>query len=240
MDARAGARLGAVRPGDGDQAEGVARRRRRDIADWNFEVWSNTHSMRPGRRRIDAGGAAHGAAIRRCRRPGRCRCRKAAATATRSRSTNFPTRRWCITSSRRCRCGFRRCARSAPITTCFRIESFMDELAGAAGADPVEFRLKHLDDPRGRDVIDKAAQAFGWRKGQKAPPDRGFGFAFARYKNLAAYCAHCQRGRGEPGDRASASGARGRRRRQRPGGQSGRADQPDRGRDPAVDELDAV
>jgi len=38
-------------------------------------------------------------------------------------------------------------------------------------------------------VIEKAAQAFGWQKGQKASPDRGYGFAFARYKNLAAYCA---------------------------------------------------
>jgi nicotinate dehydrogenase subunit B len=71
----------------------------------------------------------------------------------------------------------------------FSIESFMDELAGLAGADPVEFRLRHLDDLRARDVIEKAAQAFGWQKGQKAPADRGFGFAFARYKNLAAYCA---------------------------------------------------
>ena len=110
----------------------------------------------------------------------------------------------------------------------------------AAGADPVEFRLKHLDDPRGRDVIEKAAQGFGWQKGQKAPQDRGYGFAFARYKNLAAYCAIASEVEVEPRDRASAAGARGRGRRQRSGGQSGRADQPDRGRDHAVDELDAV
>src|SRR5258706_13357241 len=65
----------------------------------------------------------------------------------------------------------------------------MDGLGLAAGADPVEFRLKHLDDTRVREVIEKAAQAFGWRKGQKAPSNSGYGFAFARYKNLAAYCA---------------------------------------------------
>jgi nicotinate dehydrogenase subunit B len=72
----------------------------------------------------------------------------------------------------------------------FAIESFMDELAASAGADPVQFRLKHLDDRRARDVVSLAAQRFGWAD---APPrrdsGRGRGFAFARYKNLAAYCA---------------------------------------------------
>jgi len=71
----------------------------------------------------------------------------------------------------------------------FAIESFMDELAAAAKADPVEFRLKHLEDTRARDVITKAAQEFGWRKDEQRPRGSGRGFAFARYKNLAAYCA---------------------------------------------------
>jgi nicotinate dehydrogenase subunit B len=71
----------------------------------------------------------------------------------------------------------------------FSIESFMDELADAAKADPVEFRLRHLDDPRARDVIMKVRDEFGWETNAKLPRGRGRGFAFARYKNLAAYCA---------------------------------------------------
>lgn len=68
----------------------------------------------------------------------------------------------------------------------FAIESFMDELAVAAEADPVAFRLAHLDDPRAQDVVRLAAERFGWPQMAKGS---GRGFAFARYKNLAAYCA---------------------------------------------------
>src|SRR5262249_23544104 len=71
----------------------------------------------------------------------------------------------------------------------FAIESFMDELAVTACADPVEFRLAHLDDPRAKEVIRITAEKFGWQKGERPPERHGFGFAFARYKNLAAYCA---------------------------------------------------
>src|SRR5262249_52553205 len=71
----------------------------------------------------------------------------------------------------------------------FSIESFMDELAKAANVDPVEFRLRHLDDARARAAIRLAADKFDWRAGAKSPPGRGRGFGFARYKNLAAYCA---------------------------------------------------
>ena len=68
----------------------------------------------------------------------------------------------------------------------FAIESFVDELAAAAGADPVEFRLRHMKDARARAVISAAAEQFGW---SRQPAGSGRGFAFARYKNLGAYCA---------------------------------------------------
>jgi len=71
----------------------------------------------------------------------------------------------------------------------FAIESFMDELAAAAGADPVEFRLRHLKDPRARAVIETVAAKAGWRKGEKGDGTRGRGIGFARYKNGACYVA---------------------------------------------------
>jgi CO/xanthine dehydrogenase Mo-binding subunit len=70
----------------------------------------------------------------------------------------------------------------------FAIESFIDELALRAKADPVEYRLRYLKDQRARDVLTKAAEAFGWSKWEKKE-GRGRGIAFARYKNLAAYTA---------------------------------------------------
>jgi nicotinate dehydrogenase subunit B len=48
-----------------------------------------------------------------------------------------------------------------PATT-FAGESFMDELAAAAGVDPIEFRLRYLGDERLRAVLTKAAERYGW------------------------------------------------------------------------------
>jgi CO/xanthine dehydrogenase Mo-binding subunit len=69
----------------------------------------------------------------------------------------------------------------------FAIESMLDEIARAIGADPVAYRLRHLKDVRGRAVIEAAARASSW--GQPLGRNRGRGIGFARYKNLSAYCA---------------------------------------------------
>src|SRR4029453_3913015 len=70
----------------------------------------------------------------------------------------------------------------------FAIESTMDELANAAGAAPVEYRLRFLKDERARDVLTAAAEKFGWERWQKSE-GRGRGIGFARYKNFAAITA---------------------------------------------------
>ena len=158
------------------------------ISDWNFEVWSNTHSMRPG-------GAGSMLAAQQMAQGFTPPAPRALPLPEGGGDRNaipiykfpnaqvvhhfIPTMPLRISALRAL----------GAYHNVFSIESFMDELAAAAGADPVEFRLKHLDDPRARDAITTAAQAFGWRKGQKASADHGVGFAFARYKNLAAYCA---------------------------------------------------
>ena len=71
----------------------------------------------------------------------------------------------------------------------FAVESFMDELAVAAGQDPVAFRLAHLSDPRARAVIESVKRKAGWKASEKGDGARGRGIAFAKYKNLATYVA---------------------------------------------------
>ncbi len=58
----------------------------------------------------------------------------------------------------------------------YAVESQMDLMAAAAGADPVEFRLRHLTDQRMRSTLQSAAAAFGWRPAP-GPSGRGVGVA---------------------------------------------------------------
>jgi CO/xanthine dehydrogenase Mo-binding subunit len=72
----------------------------------------------------------------------------------------------------------------------FARESFMDELAAAAGADPLEFRLAHLDNPRLRIVLETAAKQFDWAARKKqVTPELGVGLACGTEKNsVVAAC----------------------------------------------------
>jgi CO/xanthine dehydrogenase Mo-binding subunit len=89
--------------------------------------------------------------------------------------------------------------RPAPIRSpgkpanCFAVESFVDELAAAAGVDPVEFRLRGLKDPRAIEVIKRTAAMMKWQPQgyQLASTNdaiaRGRGFAYIRYKHSESY-----------------------------------------------------
>ncbi|MDQ0839336.1 xanthine dehydrogenase family protein molybdopterin-binding subunit [Sphingomonas faeni] len=71
----------------------------------------------------------------------------------------------------------------------FSIESMFDELARSSGQDPLAFRLNHMEDPRARAVMIEATRRFRWDSRPRGDGRRGCGMAFARYKNLGAYCA---------------------------------------------------
>jgi isoquinoline 1-oxidoreductase len=77
----------------------------------------------------------------------------------------------------------------------FAREAFTDELAEAAGQDPLEFRLSHLDNGRIRNVLEAAAERFGWRErhNRKRPSGTGIGLACGTEKNsVVAACCEVQ------------------------------------------------
>jgi nicotinate dehydrogenase subunit B len=78
----------------------------------------------------------------------------------------------------------------------FSHECMMDELAAAAKADPVEYRLRHLRDPRLKAVVQAAAKASGWQPRATTnhqPPTNGVvsgrGVACVLYEGDNGYCA---------------------------------------------------
>jgi nicotinate dehydrogenase subunit B len=160
------------------------------IVDWNYDVWSNTHSMRPS----EPGGVnllaawyladpKHPAPPRNIPQPAGGGDRNAIPLYDfpRQRVVNHLIKEMPLRVS-----ALRTLGAYANV---FALESFMDELALAAGADPVAFRLAHLTDPRGHAVIEAVVRKAGWTPRQKGGDGRGRGIAFAKYKNLASYVA---------------------------------------------------
>jgi CO/xanthine dehydrogenase Mo-binding subunit len=159
-------------------------------ADWSYTVWSPPHARRPG-----LGPAQNLIAAKAIRRfpedpeadeipigggGGALRNGEAAYDFAQAMTLCFVRRPPIFTSA------LRTLGAHANV---FAIESFMDELAAAAGRDPVEFRLAFTSDPRARRVIETAAAMADWPSRGAGGEGAGLGFAFARYKGRGGYCA---------------------------------------------------
>jgi CO/xanthine dehydrogenase Mo-binding subunit len=163
------------------------------VGNWTYDVWSNGYTSRPGyagNPGLLANGYRHGGRpLPASVDPGS----EAGLGSGRNAVPPYTFGSACVATHR---------VLSMPIRTSairslgahfnvFAIESFMDELAAAAGADPLAFRLALLDDERARAVISAAAEGAGWgqRREAAAHADTGLGLGYARYKNAGAFCA---------------------------------------------------
>jgi CO/xanthine dehydrogenase Mo-binding subunit len=156
--------------------------------DWTTEIWSGRHSSRPG-----GGGNLLAAEALPDPPPAPALTESSAAPGAGTRNGEplyaFPLKRIVhhVVAETPVRTSSLR-GLGATLNV-FAIESFLDELALEAGVDPVAYRLAQLADERARAVVEKVAAMSGWRAGRAGGAGEGWGFAFARYKNIAAYCA---------------------------------------------------
>ena len=160
------------------------------VVDWAFDVWSQSHNMRPGDPDgINLLGSWY---LTDAKRPGPARhAAQPNGAGDRNAITryDFPRQRTThhlIMDNPVRTSALRTLGAYANV---FAIESFMDELAAAAGIDPVAFRLAHIKDERERAVIEAVAKAANWKPGEKGDGRRGRGIGYARYKTVATYTA---------------------------------------------------
>ena len=157
------------------------------ISTWNYDVWTNSHSTRPG----GAGALLAGRSLAKAFPPEPAEL-EISPSGNGDRNADplytFPNRRilWHFLPDMPVRVSALRSL--GAYANVFALESFLDDLAFEAKVDSVTFRLKHMEDARAKAVIEEAAKRFGWEKREKVP-GQGHGFAFARYKNHAAYLA---------------------------------------------------
>jgi CO/xanthine dehydrogenase Mo-binding subunit len=160
------------------------------IVDWNYELWSNTHSTRP----TEPGGnnllaswylaeAQNPAPPRTIPQPAGGGDRNAIPLY------NFPRQRVVHHFIKEMPLRVSALRTLGAYSNVFAIESFIDELARAANADPIAFRLVHMKDPRARAVIETVAKKAHWKEGEAGDGRRGRGIGFAKYKNLSIYVA---------------------------------------------------
>src|SRR5258705_10605818 len=132
---------------------------RGNIVDWQHELWSNGHSSRPGRTEGPALAAAWHLA-RPHERPSAINMPLPAGAADRNAIPlyEFPNQRVVNHYVREMPVRTSALRSLGAYANVFAIESFMDELAAAAQSDPIAFRLRHLNDTRGRAVIESVAR----------------------------------------------------------------------------------
>jgi nicotinate dehydrogenase subunit B len=160
------------------------------IADWEYEVWSNSHSTRPqstsGTNVLAAWYLAEPQKMGPPTSPP-----QPAGGGDRNAIPlyDFPSQRVIHHFVQDMPIRVSALRTLGAYANVFALESFMDELAAAAGADPVAFRLAHMKDPRARAVIEAVAKKAVWKEGEKGDGTRGRGIGFSKYKNLACYVA---------------------------------------------------
>jgi CO/xanthine dehydrogenase Mo-binding subunit len=160
------------------------------IADWDYEVWSNTHSTRP-----ESTSGTNVLAAWYLAEPQRMGPPTSPPQPAGGGDRNaiplyeFPRQRVVHHFVQDMPIRVSALRTLGAYANVFALESFMDELAAAAGADPVAFRLAHMKDPRARAVIAAVAKKAAWKEGEKGDGSRGRGIGFAKYKNLACYVA---------------------------------------------------
>jgi nicotinate dehydrogenase subunit B len=160
------------------------------ICDWQHTLWSNGHSMRPGRMPVPVFHAASLLSRGFERQVSINVPLSTGAGAERNSIPGYDFPQHKVVSHRLLAMPLRTSSLRSLGAHCnvFAAESMLDEIAAGLGADPLEFRLRHLGDARGRAVLEKVAEMSGWM--QWTPREgEALGLGFARYKNNGAWCA---------------------------------------------------